>query len=293
MSGKSAAVQIFRYPLGARKFMLISSVLSLATIWVVLQSSSISRGDVAVFLCVVMLAIYGNLEINLTEVRLDDARVTNRSLWQTQTLRWTEIEEFVCFSRLFLLRGPRGKPQIRWFRGDFGFALEPFDELRESVLARVQSLVYEKWKAKTDHSYRYPPLSMLQGIAYLIVAGLIALVFVIAPIQREVFGLDQAAYLIGSLLIVGFFFVRDLRKTRRSLVASERGLQESNGQSIFVPWQEIGDVHVREPILGCGSLVVHGKNQKLTIPVRMRGAGEVFFLLNTRGKPQITYGHEV
>lgn len=298
MTGGSPGGKAFRYPPGIRRFFFVSSTLSLATIGLVLRASSAnSPGDTAIFVCLLAVALYGNLDIHLTEVRLDEAGVTQRSLRGTRTLRWTEIEEFVSFSRLLLLRGTHGKPQIRLFHGDFGFSLEPFDELRELILTRVQPLVWAKWEAKTartDRAYQYPPISVLQSVAYLIAVILAVFFFVIAPLTREVFGFEQAVYLILSVLLVGLFFLRDLRKTHRRIAVSETGLCESNGGITLVHWQEVSQIHVREPVLGCGSLVVRGGQGKtLTIPIRMRGSGELFFLLSTRGKPRITYGHDV
>jgi len=298
MTGESAGVRVFRYPPGTRRFFLVSSVLSLATIGVVLRaSSSSSLGDVATFLCLVVVALLGNIDIYLTEVRLNEVGVAQRSLRGTRTLRWTDIDEFVSFSRLLLLRGPHGKPQIRLFHGDFGFSLEPFDELRQSILVRVQPLVWAKWNAKaarTDHAYHYPPISVLQGVGYLIAISFTVFFFLIAPLTREVFGFEQAVYLIVSALAVGVFFLRDLRKTRRRVVVSASGLCESNAGGALIRWQEVSEIHVREPVIGYGSLVVRGgQGQTLTIPVRMRGAGELFFLLSTCGKPRVTYGHDV
>jgi hypothetical protein len=298
MTGGSPGVRTFRYPPGMRRFFLLSSTLSLTTIGLVLRaSSSNSLGDAAVFVCLVAVALYGNLDIHLTEVRLDETGVAQRSLRGMRTFRWTEIEEFVSFSRLLLLRGPNNKLQIRLFHGDFGFSLEPFDELRELILARVQPLMWAKWNSKTaraDHSYQYPPISVLQGVGYLIAASFIVVFFVIAPLNGGVFGFEQAVYLILGLLAVGVFFLRDLRKTHRRLVVSASALREFNGGNTLIHWHEVSEIHVREPILGCGSLVVRGgQRTTLTIPVRMRGIGELFFLLSTRGKPRITYGHDI
>ena len=296
--GENSTAQVFRYPPAMRRFFLFSSVLSLGMIGVILLASSSSLlGDTIIFACLVAVALYGTLDIRLTEVRLNDDGITQRSLTGTRTLRWVEIEEFVSFSRLLLLRGPHHKKQIRLFHGDFGFSIEPFDDLREQVLARVEPNVRAKWSSKngrTDHCYKYPPISVLQCIGYVIALSFIGVFFVIAPLNREIFGLEQAVFLIFGLLSVSAFFLRDLRKSHRKLVASANGLRESNRGGTLIRWQEVDAIHIREPILGCGSMIVRGpENRRITIPMRMRGAGELFFLLTTRGKPRLVYGHEV
>jgi hypothetical protein len=296
--GEPSAGRTFCYPPAMRRFFLYSSVLSLGTIAFILQSSSLDfLGDTVIFACLVALALCGNLDIHLTEVRLDENGITQRSLIGTRTLRWAEIEEFVAFSRLLLLRGPYYKKQIRLFHGDFGFSIEPFEDLRERILRRVEPNIFAKWSSKNgqiERSYRYPAISFLQCIGYTIALILMVVFFVLAPLSREVFGLEQAVYVMVGAFVVGAFFLRDLRKSRRRILVSANGLRESNQRNILIRWQEVDAIHIKEPILGYGSIVVRGaENRRLTIPVRMRGAGELFFLLTTHGKPQIMFGHDV
>jgi hypothetical protein len=297
MGGPKVQPSLFRYPLATQRFVFFSSIVSLGAIGVVLWTSpSSSVFAVGVLLCLVAGALYVNLDIHLSEVRVDDEGVAQRSVLGTRVLRWTEVEEFLSFSRLLVLRGPRGGTQIRLFRGDFGFSLEPFSHMRDLILAKVQPLLWEKWaskEARRQCSYPYPPISPLQAVGYLVAVSLTTMFFVIAPLQGDVFGLEQAVFLAASLLALGVFLFRDCRKTRRRIVLREDGFQESNGGTTLLRWEEITDVLVKEPVFGSGSFVVSGKQGKVTIPMRMRGCGELFFLLSTLGKPRITYGHEL
>lgn len=106
------------------------------------------------------------------------------------------------------------------------------------------------------------------------------------------FGLEQALYLAASLLAVGPFLLRDLRKTRRRITLREDGLRVSNGGTAFLPWEELVEITVREDSFSSGSLVVRGKqSRRVAIPLKIRGCGELLFLLSIRSETRITYGH--
>jgi hypothetical protein len=120
---------------------------------------------------------------------------------------------------------------------------------------------------------------------------LAAYAFILVPVQQGAFGLEQIFYLAVSILVVAPFLVRDLRKSRRRIVLREDGLRELNGGVTSLPFDGIGEIIVRSPLFGSGSVVVHGKEgAKLFIPLGLESCGEFLFLLNTRSQTKITYG---
>jgi hypothetical protein len=292
----------FRYPVSTRTISVTCCVLNLGGLGYYLvqtYKSTAQHGQaILTFLvtAVLLAIILANLKLVTTEVGINETGITDYSVYGTRTLRWRDVEDLVNGSRLLLLRGPQGRPQISLFRGEYGLSLEPFEEMRELILAKVQPLLLDKWRSnnvREGRSYPYPALSFPQMLAYVVTTGFAVFFFLFIPVRERLFGFEHAFYLALSFLAMGVFLLRDLRKARRRIVLHKDGFRESNGGNTVLRWDEVTDIVVREPVLGSGSFVVSGKQGKVTIPMRMRGCGELFFLLTSLGKPRITYGHEL
>jgi hypothetical protein len=236
----------------------------------------------------VLLALaLGNLKLFTSEVCLDETGITACSIYGARALRWEEVEDWVNVPRLIILRGPQGRPQISLFRGEYGFSLEPFEQMRNLIWAKVGPLILEKWSQlhlRTGRSYRYPPLSPLQWVGYLAVLAYGTYLFLIGPVQYGSFGWEQAVYLGGTCLLVSPFLVRDLRRSRRRLMLREDGIHVLNGKTMLLRWDEVTLI-VRTP----DSIVVEGSHRaRLRVPWRMPSSGELLYFIRKNSQAEIT-----
>ena len=295
MESQDVSRATFRYPISTRKVVLATSLICLGILSAILWSDPGTKfRDLVIFVCVALPQLYLNLEMWLSEVQVDDVGIVRRLPLTTRTLQWGQVEDLVIFPRLILLRGRGGKDQMRLHRGEYGFSLEPFEEMRDLIRSKAEPLLLERWRRippGNNRFYQYPPVSLAQIGGYVVCCLLVAYAFVFVPIESGLFRLEQVLFLAASLFVVGLFFVRDFRKSQRHIVLGEDGLREVNGSGTSLRYEEIAGIVVRPPLFGSGSLVMRGRDDtKLSVPLGIRPCGEFLFLLSVRSQGTITYG---
>ena len=74
---------------------------------------------------------------------------------------------------------------------------------------------------------------------------------------------------------------RDYRRNRKQLIIEREGLRQRNGEEVFIPWQAIVDIDVRELTAGYSpSIVIESREGKaLKIPRSLMNCGQVLYLI--------------
>jgi Ca2+/Na+ antiporter len=292
--------KIFRYPPAIRRlgFILASICIGGLALVYAISGQSVSFFDVFVtFLFFALLLVYANLEFLTHEVRIDDLAITERTPFSTKRLEWTEVQDLINSSRLIVVTGSGGSGSIALFRGDYGFSLEPFEELRDAISQRLESLLVNRWREISlagGRTYMPPPFSIGQILAYLIPVSLIIVFLLIVPISMGHFRAWGFVLLLLGLLTVAPFLLRDYRRSKTKIILGEDGIAQKDGESRLLLWQDVARVIVREPVMfGYGLVTVVGsKGERIHISRRIRGFGELMFLLMKNARSTITNSFE-
>ena len=127
----------------------------------------------------------------------------------------------------------------------------------------------------------YPGLRLGTVIAYLLTACFTLYVFILFLTKLEGLLFEKVLFLFFGLLILVPFFVRDYRRNRKQLIIEREGLRQRNGEEVFIPWQAIVDIDVRELTAGYSpSIVIESREGKaLKIPRSLMNCGQVLYLI--------------
>jgi len=286
---------VFRYPITTRAIAVVSFVMTVGAFGYYLLMLHESKGQrspaalalIAVLALVLLLVALGNLKLLTTEVRIDETCIVESSILRTRVLKWGTIEDLVSVPHVLLLRGAHGRPRISLCRGEYGFSLGRFEEMKDLIVRKVEPLLVEKWNAldlKTPRSYVYPPLSPIQWGGYIAVFVYGTYLFVVGPLQYGGLGWHEMLYWMSTLLLIGPLLVRDMRRSRRRLALSEDGIRVmGGGETAVLRWDGI----VRIVVKG-NSIRVEGREPPgVCVPLRMLHFGELFFFLRTRSRAEL------
>ena len=236
---------------------------------------------------VLLVVAFGNLKLFTTKVQIDDTCIVVCSILSTRILRWQDIDDLVSVPRALVLCGANGRPRISLCRGDYGFSLEPFEEMKVLILRKVEPLLLEKWAGlhlKTRRAFVYPSLSLLQWGGYIAVFVYGTYLFVVGPLQYGALGWVEMLFWVATLLLIGSLLFRDYRMSRRLLVVSEEGICATGvAKTRLLRWDGIARIVVK----GNGIVVEGHEPPGICVPLRMLRFGELFFFLRTRSRAEV------
>jgi hypothetical protein len=286
----SNAERRFRYPATTRRgTLIVISVCLAAVMLAVLMSQSSLVDRVFTMTLATALGAWGIVIILTKEAILTNESLTVQTLLSRTTLRWTDVEDILESGRRVCLRGRRQRISLR--QGDYGLSLESFGELRGEIRRRVDALLQQRWaniSLGKDRSYSYPHMGIVHNAGYAIPLLLILIVFLAYPISAGIFSWEQSGFLAGAIALVAGFWVRDYRRSLKTLVLSQDEVREENGKNRAIRWLDVERLIVREGLVGYGSLViVGGRGQKITIPRGIQRCGELMFLLTQNSRATI------
>jgi hypothetical protein len=287
---------VFAYPWLVRAFAVASAVMTLVLLVIGLaaQSRLLSLDGLLDIGLLLFLDLLTCLYLQRRRVELDREGITCHGIIGSRRIRWKDIDDLHCSSRLILLSAD-SRVRLRLFRGDRGLALEPFDVLQQQLADRLQARLADEWAhVPLPRSYRYPKLSPGALIAYAIPIGLLILFFVVFSVGVDGFWLEKLTFLALGLGAVLPFIARDYLRSRRWLELSAEGLRETNGKLVSIGWSSIGRLIVREPIsIGFGSIdVVSVEGDRIRIPRALSRLGELLHLLNRYSGVETSYSYD-
>ena len=143
-------------------------------------------------------------------------------------------------------------------------------------------------------TYGYPGLTRGNLSAYLAAFGLVLGFFLLFVAGTEGLWFEKLAFLVLGTAVITPFLLRDYRKSHRKLTLGRDGLGQTNGGEIFISWDSISAVLVKESNgLGYGTVLVKGRaGQRIIIPRSLPNIGQICYLLKVRSGVAQTYGHE-
>ena len=299
MTPEYSPVNAFQYPVSTRKLTITFSVLTVVLVtYAIFVSEAGFVEKVFTFALVAGIATILNLEVLGRKIIVDNAGIRQQSFLFSTNVRWREIDDLVHSPRFLLLTAAEGRRRIVIFRGEYGFSLEPFDELRNDVVRRVEDLLARKWNEfdlRDGRVYTYP-FAVADLLGYLVSLSLVLFFFVIVPLWIGLFQREQLLLLVLAMLTIGIFFVRDWRRQHKTIILRADGILQNNGRSILIPWMEVERLTIKETWPGYGSIVIEGRRgYKIFIRRKIRRCGELLFLLRKHGPTTMaeTLEHEI
>jgi len=223
-----------------------------------------------------------NLYLTRTRVILDDDGIIYQGLTGSVKLKWSEVDDFYSSPRSITVTSIRQRKRIYIFSGQLGFSFEPFEILQEEVAKHAGRRLAQMWaQLELPINVNYPGLRLGTVIAYLLTACFTLYVFILFLTKLEGLLFEKVLFLFFGLLILVPFFVRDYRRNRKQLIIEREGLRQRNGEEVFIPWQAIVDIDVRELTAGYSpSIVIESREGKaLKIPRSLMNCGQVLYLI--------------
>ena len=272
----------FTYPKGVISFTRLISIPGL----VVSVSAPVLDGPnfMSLTVCLLMLGLITvvNLYLTRTRVILDDDGIIYQGLTGSVKLKWSEVDDFYSSPRSITVTSIRQRKRIYIFSGQLGFSFEPFEILQEEVAKHAGRRLAQMWaQLELPINVNYPGLRLGTVIAYLLTACFTLYVFILFLTKLEGLLFEKVLFLFFGLLILVPFFVRDYRRNRKQLIIEREGLRQRNGEEVFIPWQAIVDIDVRELTAGYSpSIVIESREGKaLKIPRSLMNCGQVLYLI--------------
>jgi len=291
-----SAPKVFAYPWLLRAFAVAFAVttLVLLVIGIAAQGRLHSLDGLLAIGFLLILDLLTCLYFHRTRVELEREAITSHGITGSQRIRWRDVDDLHCSSRLILLSAG-SRVRLRLFRGDYGLALEPYDVLQRELADRLQSRLTDQWAhVALPRIYGYPRLSPGLLIAYAIPIGLLMVFFIVFAVGIDGFWLEKMAFLGLGLAAVLPFMVRDYLRTRKRLELSSEGLRETNGKQISIEWSSIRRLIVREPIsIGVGSIdIVSETGDRIRIPRALPCLGEFLHLVKRHSSIDTDYSYD-
>jgi len=292
----SPTSNVFAYPRLLRAFAVGFAVTTLVLLVVGLAAQGVlfSLDGLLAVGFLLFLDLLACLYLQRTRIDLDREGITYHGITASRRIRWNDIDDLHCSSRLILLSSD-SRVRLRLFRGDHGLALEPFDVLQQQLADRLERRLADEWAhVPLPRIYTYPRLSLGVLLAYAIPIGLLVLFFLVFSFGVAGFWLEKITFLTLGLAAVLPFIVRDYLRTTKGLELGAEGLRETNGKRISIGWSSIRRVIVREPIsIGFGSIdVVSERGDRIRVPRALPHLGEFLHLLNRHSGVEASYSYD-
>jgi hypothetical protein len=292
----SSSPNVFAYPSFLRAFAMAFAVttLGLLVIGVTAQGRLVSLDALLAIGSLLLVDVLACLYLQRKRVELDQEGITYYGISGSRRVRWRDIDDLHCSSRLILLSAG-SRLSLRLFRGDYGLALEPFHVLQEQLSCRLQSQLADQWaRVSLPRVYKYPRLSPALLIAYAIPIGLVLLFFAVFAIGVDGFWLEKMVFLGLGLAAVLPFLARDYARTKRRLELRAEGLRETNGEETSLEWSSIRSLTIREPIsIGFGSIdIVSEGGGRIRIPRALPRLGEFLHLVKQHSSVEPGYSYD-
>lgn len=287
-------IKTFRYSRSVQNIIDFFSILTLVVFSLAFRRDGFSFIGLFAFLFMLALWVLVNLDIRST-VTVDEEKITIQKWIGSLIFRWSEIDDFQCSPRLISIASTGQRKKFKTLRGEYGMSLEPFDVLQREVTQRAGYRLVKEWEQlKLPRTYVNPGLLIGTIVAYLIPLGIILTFFVLLSLETGGHWFGNYLFLATSILVLLPLFIRDYRKSHKKLTLNEEGLRQVNGKEIYLPWQAVTKIIVKEPLaVGYGSIIVESENDgRIWIPRSLMKCGQVLYLIKRKTMISETYGNE-
>jgi hypothetical protein len=293
-AGLNTKMNVLRYSASLRIGVIAAAIVVGLVLAMKIQQTGASLLEIVIAYSAAGLYILDVLAVIRTKVILDEQKVTYVTMSGSTTFEWDEIEDVYQTPHMLFLTPSMQRKRMRFMKGEFGLSLEPFDALHQEVIRRLTPRLQKKWsKERLPKKFASSGIHFGMVVAYSLPIMLLGIFFILFLTVMQGMLIATLLFLLVSLLVVLPFLLRDYRLSMRQLTIEEEGLRETNGDELFMPWQAVRMILVKEGYIGGGSVLIEGEGpQTIKLAPTHRNIGQILYLIKQKSQCSEVYGHE-
>jgi len=253
----------FRYPRAVSIALYVASIVLFGSFVSEFMTNGFSVRNVTVSLLFLVLFIVAQNESS-TIVTSDEEKIIIRRWSNTMSLRWSEIDDVQSSPRFIAIRSIKRGKAFKAFKGEYGLSLEPFDVLQNEIIERSKNILENTWKRLSlPLTFRCSKSSVGLFAIYMIPLGLILYVEFLIAMTIDGYLLEKILFFVVSIAVLIPIFIRDMRRSRKTLILEDEGLRQINGRDYFIPWEAVEKIVIKDAPLGYGSVNIVSRDGKI------------------------------
>jgi hypothetical protein len=245
------------------------------------------------------LSIIAILEVIRSRLVLDDRGIVYYGgLGKSFEFKWSDIRDVYYSDVVISIATSIHSRRINLSTGrihTWGCCLEPFDELQAEIQSHVDNRLTENWKQLTfPLTYLHPKMGIIDMAPYLIPLAFIFYVLALLSLTIEGLWLQKIILTLICMLPLIPFAARDYRRSHKSLTLEVAGIRQVNGDEVFIPWDRISDIQIREVGVSSPATIVKGdQSTAIYIPRSLLDYGQILYLVQKNSAPGLISDYEL